>query len=319
MAKEDQVIEPIDAGFEDVVRATLSNNIPVLVNATHKGFMHVGGIDLDCYVLEDGRRVINKKGMAKAIGLKSEGGNSFIRTVGRKGLGSEIGQKLHDLIENPIYFNYLRSDPGHAYEADVLVEVCKAIKRAYDADKLTATQEDLYHQAMAILNAFAKIGVVALIDEATGYQTERSPDALRLLVQQYLEEEKREWQKEFPDEFYKELNRIYGSQNTATRKSGVIVINKPQHFANFTRSYVYEPLENGAVLEELDKLNPKMDTKGTRKSRFHQHMSEGYGVEKLRLQMREVLTLLKISDSVTEFKKVFKKRFPRKGDQIDLL
>ncbi len=318
MAKDD-IIEPIDAGFEDVVRATLSNNTPVLVNATHKGFMHVGGIDLDCYVLEDGRRVINKKGMAKAIGLKSEGGNSFIRTVGRKGLGSEIDQKLHDLIENPIHFNYLRSDPGHAYEADVLVEVCKAIKRAYDADKLTATQEDLYHQAMAILNAFAKIGVVALIDEATGYQTERSPDALRLLVQQYLEEEKREWQKEFPDEFYKELNRIYGSQSTATRKSGAIVLNKPQHFANFTRSYVYEPLENGAVLEELDKLNPKMDKKGTRKNRFHQHMSEGYGVEKLRLQMREVLTLLKISDSVTEFKRLFKKRFPREGDQIDLL
>ncbi len=318
MAKDD-IIEPIDASFESVVSATLSNNTPMLMNATHKGFMHVGDIDLECYVLEDGRRVFNKKGMAKAIGLKSEGGNAFLKTMSRKGVGSEIDKNLHEKIENPIYFNYLRSDPSHAYEAEVLVEVCKAIKRAHDAGKLTKTQEDLYHQSMSILNAFAKIGVVALIDEATGYQTERSPDALRLLVQQYLEEEKREWQKEFPDEFYTELNRIYGSQTTATRKSGAIVINKPQHFANFTRSYVYEPLENGAVLEELDKLNPKMDKKGTRKNRFHQHMSEGYGVEKLRLQMREVLTLLKISDSVTGFKKVFKKRFPRKGDQIDLL
>ena len=257
--------------------------------------------------------------MAKAIGLKSEGGNAFLKSMSRKGIRSEIDQELHEKIENPILFNYLRSDPNHAYEADVLVEVCKAINRAHEAGSLTKTQETLYRQANVILNAFAKIGVVALIDEATGYQTERSPDALRLLVQQYLEDEKREWQKEFPDEYYQELNRIYGSKSTAIRKSGAIVLNKPQHFAKFTRSYVYEPLENGAVLEELDKLNPYIDSKGTRKDRFHQHLSKDYGIEKLRLQVREVITLLKISDTVNEFKKLFKKRFPRKDDQIDLL
>jgi hypothetical protein len=63
-----------------------------------------------------GRRVFNKRGMAKAIGLKSEGGNAFLKIIGRKGLGSEIDEKLHKKIENPIYFNYLRSDPVHAYD-----------------------------------------------------------------------------------------------------------------------------------------------------------------------------------------------------------
>lgn len=185
-------IKPIDDTFDNVVSTTLSNSTPQIVNATHKGFMHVGGIDLECYVLEDGRRVFNKKGMAKAIGLKSEGGNAFLKTMSRKGIRSELDELLLEKIENPILFNYLRSDPNHAYEADVLVEVCKAVKRAKEAGGLTATQEDLYNQAMSILNAFAKVGVVALIDEATGYQTERSPDALRLLVQQYLEDEKRD-------------------------------------------------------------------------------------------------------------------------------
>jgi hypothetical protein len=316
---KDEIIEPIDAPFDAIVLATLSSKTPIISRATHKGFMHISGIDLECYVLEDGRRVFNKKGMAKAIGLKSEGGNAFLKAMGRKGLGSEIDQKLYEKIENPIYFNYLRSDPWHAYEADVLVEVCKSIKRAKDAGRLTNTQEELYHHANALLNAFGKIGVVALIDEATGYQKERSPDALRLLVQQYLEDEKREWQKEFPDEYYNLLNNIYGSGNTAIRKSGAIVLNKPQHFANFTRSYIYQPLENGSVLEELDKLNPYIDSKGTRKDRFHQHLSKDYGIEKLRIQVREVITLLKVSDTVEDFKKLFKKRFPRKGDQLDLL
>lgn len=319
MAKTDKTIQPINGSFDDVAESMLENGMPKIANATHKGFMHVSGIDLDCYVLEDGRRIFNKRGMAKAIGLKSEGGNAFLKTINRKGVGSEIDEKLRHEIENPIYFNYLRADPGHAYEAGVLVEVCKAIRRAHDAEKLTKTQLVLYKHATALLNALGKVGVVALIDEATGYQRERSPDALRILVQQYLEDEKREWQKEFPDEYYAELNKIYGSGNTAIRKTGAIVLNKPQHFANFTRSYIYQPLENGAVLDELDKLNPTLDKKGTRKNRFHQHLSQNYGLEKLRMQVREVITLLKISDSVAEFKKLFKKRFPRKGDQMDLL
>ena len=58
-----------------------------------------------------------------------------------------------------------------------------------------------------------------------------------------------------------------------------MIQNRPQHFAKFTRAFVYHPLENGAVLEELDRINPKIDQKGTRRSRFHQHLSEGYGIE----------------------------------------
>ena len=49
-----------------------------LPKATHQGKMLVGDIELDCYVLEDGRRVIHKRGMAKALNLKSAGGNAFL-------------------------------------------------------------------------------------------------------------------------------------------------------------------------------------------------------------------------------------------------
>src|SRR5664279_3502884 len=65
-----------------------------LVKATHQGKMTVGALDLDCYVLEDGRRVFHKRGMARALGMKSGGGNVFLRAVQRKGLGSEIKDNL---------------------------------------------------------------------------------------------------------------------------------------------------------------------------------------------------------------------------------
>ena len=140
-----------------------------------------------------------------------------------------------------------------------------------------------------------------------------------MLVQQYIEEEKRQWDQQFPNEFYDELNRLYGSKKLTTTGSGAVIQNRPQHFAKFTRSYVYHPLENGAVLEELDRLNPKIDKKGTRLARFHQHLSEGYGIEKLKRQVGEVLTLIKVSDTINQFRKLFEKRFPQSGSQLSFL
>ncbi|MCO5080706.1 MAG: P63C domain-containing protein [Rhizobiaceae bacterium] len=291
---------------------------PSLPRATHQGKMQVGSLDLDCYVLKDGRRLFHKRGMARALDMKSGGGNVFLRAMRRKGLGSELDQKLVQDLENPINFKPLTQDLGHGYEADVLVNVCKAIIRARDNGKLTASQEGLAAQAQILLNAFAKVGVAALIDEATGFQEIRQPNALRILVQQYIESEKREWEKQFPDEYYDELNRLYGSRKRTMTANGAVIQNRPQHFAKFTRSYVYHPLENGAVLEELDRINPKIDAKGNRKARFHQHLTQGYGIEKLKRQVQEVLTLIKVSDTVGQFRKLFGKRFPKAGDQTDL-
>ncbi len=257
--------------------------------------------------------------MAKALGMKSGGGNVFLRAMQRKGLGSELGQELLEKIENPINFKPMTLDLGHGYEANVLVDICKAIVRAGDAEKLTSAQDGLVAQAKIIIQALAKIGVVALIDEATGYQVERSPTALRILVQQYIESEKREWEKQFPDEYYNELNRIYGSQRLTKTGSGAVIQNRPQHFANFTRTYVYHPLESGAVLAELDRINPKIGAAATRRARFHQHLTEDYGIEKLKRQVQEVMTLIAVSDTVSQFKRLFQKRFPQAGTQLDFL
>ncbi|WP_106638617.1 P63C domain-containing protein [Allosphingosinicella vermicomposti] len=290
-----------------------------LPKASHQGQMTVGDLNLDCYVLEDGRRVFHKRGMARALGLKSEGGNAFMRSMTRKGIGSELGDTLIERIANPVNFKPLTQDLAHGYEADVLVDVCKAIIKAKEAGKLSKTQENLAVQARILLNAFAKVGVTALIDEATGFQQVRDPKALRILVQQYIEAEKQEWMKQFPDSYYDELNRIYGSKRLTQTSAGTVIQNRPQHFAMFTRNYVYQPLENGAVLEELDRINPKIDKRGTRKARFHQHLTHGYGIEKLKRQVQEVQTLMAVSDTINQFKKLFQKRFPQKGDQLDLL
>ena len=296
-------------------KAAIESGLP---KATHQGKMLVGDVELDCYVLEDGRRLIHKRGMARALELKSAGGNAFLRSMTRKGIGFAIGQKLVEIIENPIIFKPLTQDSAHGYDAEVLVEVCKAIIRADDAGKLAASQDFLATQARVLLNAFAKVGVVALVDEATGFQEVRGPEALRILVEQYIEKEKREWAKQFPDEYYNALNELYGSDKMTRTAKGAVIQNRPQHFALFTRRYVYHPLENGAVLDELDRINPKFGTSGSRKARFHQHLSEGYGIEKLKRQMQEVMTLAAVSDNISQFRRLYQKRFPKVGDQLPL-
>ena len=308
MAKE---IEPIDADFDDVARAmTLAADPPPKpVAATHRGILPIGGLQHEVYVLEGGRRVFAKRGMARALGLKSEGGNAFLKTLSGKKLGSEINDELREKLENPIVFDIVGADPGHGFEAETLVDVCKAVVRAADAGKLLESQKPMANQARAIINALAKVGIAALIDEATGYQTERSPDALRLLVEAYIEKEKREWEKEFPDDFYLTLNKVYGSDPYIAKASGTVVINKPQHFANFTNKYVYGPLEDGEVLKELQRLNPKLETTGSRKDKFHSYLNKGFGLEKLREQRQEVLTMLKLSDDIHDFKRLYEKRF----------
>ena len=90
-------------------------------------------------------------------------------------------------------------------------------------------------------------------------------------------------------------------------------------FCQFYRSHVDHPLENGAVLEELDRINPKIDKRGTRRARFHQHLTLGYGIEKLKRQVGEVMTLMKVSDTVGQFRRFFAKRFPQGGAQLDFL
>lgn len=292
---------------------------PELPFATHQGQMAVGELMLDCYVLADGRRVFHKRGMAKALGLKSAGGNAFMKTMQGKGLGSVLPASVREKIDNPVNFKPLTQDLAHGYEADILADVAKAIVAAGEAG-LTQQQQPLFAQAKILLNAFAKVGVVALIDEATGYQQIRDPSALRLLVQQYIAAEKREWEKQFPDSFYDGLNRIYNSKKMTTTAKGAVIQNRPMHFAKFTRTYVYEPLENGAVLEELDRINPKINAKGTRRDRFHQHLSLGYGIEKLKRQVLSVETLIDVSDNVSQFKRLYFKKFGHpKGAQLDLL
>lgn len=114
-------------------------------------------------------------------------------------------------------------------------------------DALQSSQIPISVQEDIIMRGLAEVGIVALVDEATGHIDEKRQDEYRILFQEFIKEQVREYEKEFPKQFTDGLYRLYG---LTQKKAG----RHPQFFGKFTRKYIYEPLASskGAILEMLD-------------------------------------------------------------------
>lgn len=143
-------------------------------------------------------------------------------------------------------------------------------------------------------SAFAKVGIIALVDEATGFQQDRKHDALRLLLGRYIAEGLQKWIHTFPDSFFAELDRLYHNDPTTSR-------NRPQYYGHFINKYIYDPIEHGYVKAELDRLNITDD--GKRRARFHQWLTDD-GRTILTRQIGKVEGVMEMCDDIAHFKKV---------------
>jgi hypothetical protein len=277
--------------------------------ANYQGKLPIGDVTLDCYVLNDGRRMFHKRGLAKALLLKSTGGNAFMKTISRKGLGSAVPQNLWEKLENPIVFKAMGGDPGHGYEATVLIDICDAIWEANKQGKLTPRQGFLALQAEVILRSAAKVGIVALVDEATGYIRDKRKAEYRELFQEFIRAEFRQWEQEFPTAFFDMIYRLYNLRRSPGNRH-------PQFFGKFIRKYVYAPLanSNGAILEMLDEKNPVVYSNGGRRYKMFQYLSDVIGLPAFRAHLWQVVGIGNATRSKEGFDRGFNMAFPQAGD-----
>lgn len=129
--------------------------------------------------------------------------------MSRKGVRSVTTENLVSKIENPISFKPLSGDLADGYNAEVLIEVCDALIQARNEGQLAPSQAFLAIQAEIIVRSAAKLGIIALVDEATGYQ-DKTKDEYRRLFEAFIRKEFRQWEKEFPDKFFDMIYRLYG-------------------------------------------------------------------------------------------------------------
>lgn len=277
-----------------------------LPEADYQGKLPLGAVELECYVLNDGRRLFHKRGLAKALLLKSTGGNAFMKTISRKGLGSAVPDQLWGKIENPIVFKPMNGDPAHGYEATVLIDICDAIWEANKQGKLTPRQAFLAMQAEVILRSAAKVGIVALIDEATGYIRDKRKAEYRELFQEFIRNEFGQWKQEFPEAFFDMIYRLYNLRRSPGNRH-------PQFFGKFIRKYIYAPLanSNGAILEMLEEKNPVVYSNGGRRYKMFQYLSDVIGLPAFRAHLWQVVGIGNATRSKEGFDRGFKLAFPQ--------
>lgn len=114
---------------------------------------------------------------------------------------------------------------------------------------ITQSQEHVLEKAKILLRSLARVGITALIDEATNYQDVRGKDELQLLLSQFISEKLRPYSSEFPKEYFENLFRLYERPYDPTTTK------RPRYFSQFNLKYAYDLLPP-QVGHKLDELNP---------------------------------------------------------------
>ena len=162
-----------------------------------------------------------------------------------------------------------------------------------------------------LVRSLAKVGIVALVDEATGFQAERDRDALHRLLSAYLVEERLAWAKRFPDEFYRQIYRLKDWKWPVGKA-------KTPYLGHITNDIVYDRLPEG-VLPKLRELNPTQEASKRRRFKHHQFLSEDVGQPDLRDHILQILPIMKISKDWRTFKRHLDIAFPKNGTQIEMV
>jgi len=289
-----------------------------IVKATHGSPDHplrIGNIEILCYVLADSRRVLHQRGMVSALGMarggsSRGGGDRLAQFVAQKTLEPFINKNLIEVTENPIKFRTTRGQLAYGYEATILADICDAILDARKSGALSKQQDHIATKAEILVRGFARVGIIALVDEATGYQEIRDRLALQAILDKYLRKELAAWAKRFPDEFYQQIFRLKGWQWQGMK------INRPSVVGKYTNDIVYERLAPG-VLKELQERNPK-DESGQRKAKHHQWFTEDIGHPALAQHLHATIALMRASATWDHFHRLLQRALPKKNETIPL-
>jgi P63C domain len=277
--------------------------------------LRIGDIEIECYVLADGRRVLTQSTFLQALGRHRR---ANVRRERNADLPSILqGKAIEPFVTpairgkgRPITFKLPNGARASGYDAELLPEVCEVYLSARDADALPYQQKHIAKQADIIMRGLARVGIIALVDEATGYQEVRARDALASILEAFIAKELQAYVKTFPPEFYSELFRLRGLEYP--RES----IKRPQYFGHLTNDIVYKRLAPG-VLDELKRITPR-DEKGRAKTKYFQRLTSNLGYPKLREHLGSVVTLMKLSRDWHDFERKLDQIHPRIGDTIPL-
>lgn len=283
----------------------------------YTGDLDIGGSKISCAVLEDGTRVLTQSDMMRALGRARQAkGRAFYdgdvnlpAFLTAKNLKPFISKDLY-VTSSQIEFKLPSGQRAFGYKAEMLPQICEVYLKARDADALVTSQMHVAKQADILMRGLASVGIVALVDEATGYQRDRATDALSKILEAFITQELQPWVKTFPEEFYSEIFRLRGLDFPRD------TVKRPQYFGHLTNDIVYDRLAPG-VKEELKKTTPKT-AGGRHVQQLHRRLTPELGHPKLREHMASVITIMKLSNTYDDFHEKLDRLHPKFGETIPL-
>jgi P63C domain len=303
----------LSASARNAAAARWSGDIKQATHGSDDHPLRIGSIELGAYVLEDETRVLSQRGLLGGLGL-SRGGRASGRLADllrSKEFEPFVSNDLLVALDNPIKFH-----PPHGgrlafgYSATILADICEAVLATRNAGKLQKQHEPIADRCEILVRGFARVGIIALVDEVTGYQRDRARDALAEILEAFIAKELQPYIRLFPDAFYEHLFRLRGLEYP--RDSG----KRPQYFGHLTNDIVYARLAPG-VLEELRKVVPRRDD-GRRKYTFTRQLTEDVGHPKLREHLASVVTIMKLSGDYDDFAEKLDRIHPRFDETFQL-
>ncbi len=283
---------------------------------SREGVLKIGGVELQCYVLDDETRVLARASFVRAIGRrgKVKGGRRFddeFQTPVFLSADNLKGFAPNGLEENskPILFTYKDSEMI-GYRAELLPDVCDIFEDADRAGVLRSNQRHIATACRVLSRGLTRVGIIGLVDEATGYQRQRAADALVKILEDFIAKELRPWIRTFPEEYYEHLFRLRGLSFPRD------TVKRPQYFGHLTNDVIYRRIAPG-ILEELKRLTPKKPS-GRRGHQYFRRLSEDIGHPKLREHLASVVTVMMLSDTYDDFIAKLDRVKPRYGETIPL-
>jgi len=221
---------------------------PATPRAVSTGAIRFGEAEVDCYNLDDGRRVISQRGVVRALSSGGPGG------------GRDRGDLLRYLERLPTESSAILAAPSaevafvlpsgtvaHGRDAEWFIDLCNAYLDAAIAGSLHPKQRHIAAQARVIVAACSKVGIAALIDEATGFQYVREHGILGDIFARALRDKPAQWARAWQDDVIDALCRTFRIQRLGKEFPAPLmgVVGK-----------LYRTLLGADVYDELRRRNP---------------------------------------------------------------
>lgn len=298
------------------------NGLKRPLKAEFSGDLHIGDLIIECSVLEGGIRVLSYRGTSRALGgsekwsktAETNGALELPPFLNKKAIIPLVSEKIRVPLSEPIIYKPLHGGrTAYGVPAELLPDICDVWLKAREQRIIKGSALKIAAKAEILMRGLAHVGIIALVDEATGYQEVRDRNELQLVLKKYISPQLLPWAMRFPHKFYEEMFRLRGWEYNAQSKQ-----KKPMMAGKLTRQLIYDKLPTG-IVQELERKNPVDPETKRRKTHHHRWLTIEVGDPHLERQIVAVTTLMSVSKNWRKFESLFRQAFGGQQNMLDFI